>query len=153
MRMIAGLLTLLVAGVAQALLAKDAHMGTWKLNEAQSSLTPGGPKFTTVVFSATGDSVKVTVDGVDADGRPTHNEWTGKFDGRDYPVLGDPKYDTRSYRKIDDRTLEFSGKKGGKVGLTGRVVVAPDGKRWTVRESGRDAKGRRFSIAAVFDRQ
>ena len=36
----------------------------------------------TVVYAAAGDSVKVTVDGIDGDGKPAHNEWTGKFDGR-----------------------------------------------------------------------
>jgi len=36
------------------------------------------------VYEAAGDSVKVTVAGIDGDGKPTHNEWTGKFDGKDY---------------------------------------------------------------------
>jgi hypothetical protein len=58
--------------------------------------------------------VKVTVDGTDKDGNPTHNEWTGKFDGNDYPVTGDPNSDARSLKKIDDRTLELTVKKGGK---------------------------------------
>jgi hypothetical protein len=31
--------------------------------------------------------------------------WTGKFDGKDDPVTGDPNSDTRSLTKIDDRTL------------------------------------------------
>jgi hypothetical protein len=30
--------------------------------------------------------VKITVDGVDANGKPAHNEWTGKFDGKDYSI-------------------------------------------------------------------
>jgi hypothetical protein len=67
-------------------LAEDLNMGTWKLNEAKSKLTRGAPKNTTVVYEPVGDNVKVTVDGVDANGKPTHNEWIGKFDGDDYPV-------------------------------------------------------------------
>jgi len=27
--------------------------------------------------------VKITTDGIDADGKPAHSEWTGKFDGKD----------------------------------------------------------------------
>ena len=42
---------------------------------------------------AAGDSVKVTTDGTDRDGKPVHGEWTGKFDGKDYPVTGDPTTD------------------------------------------------------------
>src|SRR5437763_16272817 len=49
-----------------------------------------------VGYEAAGDSVKVTVDGVDGDGKPAHNEWTGKFDGKDYSVTGDPNADMRS---------------------------------------------------------
>jgi hypothetical protein len=54
--------------------ASNVHsfMGTWKLNEAKSKFTPGTGENTTVVYEAGGDSVKVTVDGVDADGKPTH---------------------------------------------------------------------------------
>src|SRR5437870_13850904 len=91
--------------------ANEAMMGTWKLNEAKSKLAAGTPKNNTVVYEATGDNVKLTVDGVDSEGKPTHNEWTGMFDGKDHPVTGDPTADTRSYKKIDDRTLEFTNKK------------------------------------------
>jgi hypothetical protein len=79
--------------------ASDANMGTWKLNEAKSKLPPMAPKNHTVVYEAAGDNMKVTVDGVDGEGKPAHNEWTGKFDGKDYPLTGDPASDTRSYKK------------------------------------------------------
>src|SRR5882672_5510451 len=97
-----------------------AHMGTWKLNEAKSKLA-GVAKNSTVVYEAAGDNVKVTVDGTDRDGKPAHNEWTGKFDGKDYPVTGDPDSDTRSYKEVNDHTLALTNKKGGKVTLTGRI--------------------------------
>src|SRR5438477_11401997 len=77
--------------------ADDPNMGTWKLNEAKSKLAPGAAKNHTVVYEAAGDDVKVTVEGTDASGNPTHSEWTGKFDGKDYPVTGDANSDTRSY--------------------------------------------------------
>ena len=133
--------------------AADLNMGTWKLNEAKSKLAPGAPKNTTVVYAAAGDNVKVTVDGVDGEGKPAHNEWTGQFDGKEYPVTGDPNSDTRSYKRIDDRTLEFTGKKGGKVTVTGRVVVAADGKTRTVTAKAADAKGNMISTTTVYDKQ
>jgi len=93
--------------------AQDAFMGTWKLNEAKSKLSSGAPKNSTVVYEAASENVKVTIDGTDRDGKPTHNQWTGKFDGKDYPVTGDPNEDMRSYTKIDDHTLGFNVKKSG----------------------------------------
>jgi len=122
--------------------ADDANMGTWKLNEAKSKLSPTAPKNTTVVYDAAGGNVKVTVEGVAPDGKPTHSEWTGKFDGKDHPVTGDPNSDTRSLKKIDDRTLELTVKKGGRVTTSGRIVVSADGKTRTVTVSGTDPTGK-----------
>ena len=133
--------------------AADPQVGAWKLNEAKSKLSPGQPKNHTVVYQAVGDNVKVTVDGASSDGKPTHNEWTGKFDGKDYPVIGDPSADTRSYRKINDRTLAMTIKQGGKTTISGRIVVAADGKTRTVSTSGTDSKGTKFSGTAVYDKQ
>src|ERR1700687_902743 len=132
-------LTLCFVGVA-VVFAEDANMGTWKLNEAKSTFAAGATKNSTVVYEAAGDSVKVTVDGTDKDGKPTHNEWTGKYDGKDYPVTGDPNIDTRSYKKVDDHTLTLTNKKGDKVTISGRGVVSADGKTRTVTIAGTDSK-------------
>ena len=146
-------LTVALCFVAVALcFAADAFTGTWKLNEAKSKLA-GGPKNNLVVYEAAGDNVKITVDGTDSDGKPTHNEWTGKFDGKDYPVTGDPSSDSRSYKMVNDNTLTFTNKKDGKVTITGRVVVAADGKSRTVTVSGTDSKGTKFTSTAVYDKQ
>ena len=133
--------------------AADTILGTWKLNEAKSKLSPGTGKNTTVIYAAAGDSVKVTVDGVDANGKPAHNEWTGKFDGKDYPLTGDPASDMRSYKRVDDHTLALTNKKGGKATLTGNIVVSADGKTRTVTINGTDAKGAKFTSTAVYDKQ
>ena len=97
--------------------------------------------------------MKITVEGTDSEGKPLHNEWTGKFDGKDYPVTGDPNSDARAYTKVDDHTLEFTVKKGDKVTTTGRIVVSADGKTRTVTTSGTDAKGKKVSSTAVYDKQ
>lgn len=133
--------------------ADDPNLGTWKLNEAKSKIPATAPKNNTVVYEAAGDNVKVTVDGTDAEGKATHNEWTGKFDGKDYPLTGDPASDMRAYKKVDDRTTELTNKKDGKVTVKGHIVVAPDGKSRTVTVSGTDAKGKKVEYTAVYDKQ
>ena len=145
-------LALCFVGVA-VVFAQDANMGTWKLNEAKSKFAPGATKNSTVVYEAAGDNMKVTVDGTDKDGKATHNEWTGKFDGKDCPVTGDPNTDTRSYKKIDGRTLELTGKKDGKVVTTGRIAVSADGKTRTVNTSTTDSTGKKAKSTAVYDKQ
>jgi hypothetical protein len=143
----------LFAAAAVCVAADNVNMGTWKLDEAKSKIAAGAPKNTTVVYEAAGDSVKVIVDGVGADGQPSHNEWTGKFDGKDYPLTGDPTADTRSYKQIDPRTLELTNKKGGKVVVSGKITVSADGKTRTVSTKGVDANGKKVASTAVYDKQ
>ncbi|HWO36121.1 MAG TPA: hypothetical protein VNO32_45600 [Candidatus Acidoferrum sp.] len=151
-RRIAVTLALCFAGAALCL-AADGFMGAWKLNEAKSKLAPGSAKNNTVVYSAMGDQMMVTIDGTDAAGKPTHTEWMGKFDGKDYPVTGDSTSDARSVKKIDDHTLTFSVKKGDKVLFTGRIVLSADGKSRTVTTEGTDSSGKMISATAVYDKQ
>ena len=133
--------------------ADDPQIGTWKLNEAKSKFSPGAAKNNTVVYEAAGDMVKVTVDGTDGSGAATHNEWTGKFNGRYYAVTGDPTSDQRAYRKVSSRVLSLTAKKAGKVTLTGRITVSRDGKHRTVTTTGKNSKGKWVTNTAVYDKQ
>jgi hypothetical protein len=133
--------------------ADDPQIGTWKLNEAKSKFASGVPKNHTVVYETAGDNVKITVDGTDKDGKSTHNEWTGKFDGKDYPVTGDPTSDMRSYEKVGDRVLKMTIKKDGKVTITGRIIVSADGKSRIVSTSEPGAKGKSPTNRTVYDKQ
>ena|ERR1017187_6817347 len=141
---------LVAAGVCFA--ATDAQMGTWKLNEAKSKFSTKA-RNNTVVYTTAGDSVMVAIDGLDLDGKPVHTEWTGKFDAKDYPVTGDPTSDTREYTPINDNTLTFAGKKGGKVTVSGKIVVSADGKTRTVTSAVTDAAGKKSKATAVYDKQ
>ena len=136
-----------------AFAADNPHMGTWKLNEAKSKIGASAPKNGTVVYAAAGESIKVTVDGVDGTGKPTHSEWTGKFDGKEYPVTGEATADTRAYTKVDDTTLSFSQKKDGKVTMSGKIVVSAAGKSRTVTTTVTGADGKKVDSTAVYDKQ
>lgn len=137
---------------AGAVCFANPMMGTWKLNEAKSKLGHGKVKNNTVVYQSGFFETKIIIDGTNEKGKPMHNEWTGNFDGKDHAVKGDPTSDMRSYKKIDDRTLDFTVKKGGKVTATGRIVVAADGKSRTVTTTGRTGKGKKFKSTAVYDK-
>jgi hypothetical protein len=133
--------------------AENPNMGTWKLNEAKSKFPPGATKNTTVVYEALGDSVKVTTDGTNGDGKTVHTEWTGKFDGKDHHVTGSADTDSREYTQVNAHTTTFANKKDGKVTLNGKIVVAADGKSRVVTVSGTDASGKKVSSTAVYDKQ
>jgi hypothetical protein len=146
-------LTVAVLLIGTMCFAQSPSIGTWKLNEAKSKMPAGFPKNTTVKYEAAGDSIKATVDGVDPQGKPTHSVWVGKFDGKDYPVTGDPTSDTRSLKQIDPHTLELTNKKGGKVTISGKIVIAADGKSRTLTASGTDSMGMKIEGMSFYDKQ
>lgn len=133
--------------------AQDPNVGTWKLNEAKSKFAAGASKNNTVVYEMAGDSFKTTIDGVDGQGKAFHSEWTGKFDGKDYAVTGDPTSDMRWIKRIDDHHLDLAVKKDGKVVATGKLVIAPDGKSRTLTVNSTDSAGKKTHSVSVYDKQ
>src|SRR5271166_5810295 len=146
-------LALCILGLSVGFAAENPNMGTWKLNEAKSKIPAGVGKNTTVVYSAAGDEIKVTTDGVDASGNPAHSEWTGKFDGKPYPVTGSPGVDSRSVLAKGDRTREITNLKDGKTVGTGKVELAKDGKSRTLDIDGTTSDGKKYKAKYVYDKQ
>jgi hypothetical protein len=145
-------LVLCLIGLGVSFAADSPQMGIWKLNEAKSKIPAGSFKNDTVTYAADGDNVKVTTDGTMGE-KPVHTEWTGKFDGKDYPLTGDPAADSRSYTQVNDRTLTLANSKDGKVVVTGKIIVSKDGKTRTLTTKGKDANGKKMSSTAVYDKQ
>ena len=143
----------LFAAATVCIAAENLTIGTWKLNEAKSKIAAGAPKNTTVTYAMAGENIKVSVDGVDASGKPTHNEWTGKFDGKDYAVTGDLESDMRSYKQVTAHSLSLTIKKGGKVTQSGTILISANGKSRTVTLHSTDAKGMKVTAVSYYDKQ
>lgn len=90
-------------------------------------------------------TVKLTKSG----GR-TIGQWLGKADGKYYPVTGDREADELSFTKAGDNTMEFSARKAGKVTLSGRMVVSPNGHSVTLNTARLDSAGRTVLSQTVF---
>src|SRR5207244_11586845 len=103
---------------AAACFAANPHMGTWKLNEAKSKLVPGMGKNTTVTYAEQKDKIKITVDGVEKDGKPTHSVWVGKFDGKAYAVKGNLHYNSVEYWVVNVWTNSITSNTYGKNVVT-----------------------------------
>jgi len=147
-------LMLLVTASRVSLAAENPLLGTWKLNENKSKYAPGSAKNTTVTYTAAkGDMIKCAADGVDKDGKPIHWTWTGKLDGKPYPIKGSPAFDTLAYHPVNERTNETTATKNGKVIMTAVIAVAKDGRSRKVTLSGTDAKGKKFTDTTYYDKQ
>ena len=133
--------------------AADQFTGTWVLNVAKSKYSPGmPPKSQTTRLETLKDGIREIVDRVNADGTKTHWDFTAKFDGKDYPVTGDPDRDMASVKKLDDFTLEVVNKKAGKVTTSMKLVVAKDGKSRTNTVSGQTSTGAAINNILFFDK-
>jgi hypothetical protein len=121
------LLTLQSAGSQQA-----PWFGTWRLDMAKSPEQASRYKRVTARIEPWQDGLKVIYDMVGLRGGVTHTEWTGRFDGKDYPMQGVDTAMTNAYRQIDDRSYEIVLKLDGHVAATARVAVSPDGQTLTV---------------------
>src|ERR1700738_2328483 len=100
-----------------------------------------------------GDTVKQTLEGMDASGKPTHVTFTAHYAGQDYPVSGNPDADTISVKRTDKYSAKSVLKKDGKPTLTTMRHVSKDGRTLTMAATGRDAKGEKVDNVLVFDRQ
>jgi hypothetical protein len=149
---IAVMAAVLSFAIAAASLAANPHIGTWKLNESKSKIPAGMGKNNTVSYAEQKDKIKITVDGVDKNGKPTHSVWVGKFDGKAYPLKGSPSADAVAYKTVNDRTNEITALKGGKVMWSGKITVAADGRSRTVTTNGTNPDGKKFSGKAVYDK-
>jgi hypothetical protein len=148
-------LVLMTAALSRAQ-SSDPWIGTWKVNLAKSTYSPGPtPKVAAVVtMESAPNGLKTTIDGVNPQGQKTHTEIVAAFDGKDYPVKGAPDPTaTSSLKRIDSRTFENQGKVGGKQTMTTRVTVSPDGKTLTATQTGTNAEGQPVKNVIVAEKQ
>jgi hypothetical protein len=146
-----GLLILFAVGLWAA---GDPIVGTWKLNLAKSNPAALATfRSITAKVEPRPDGLKVSEELVSAQGAATHSEFTAKYDGMDYPVVGDPYFDTISLSRTDPNHVNASWKKAGRVLALAQNVISPDGRTWTETIATRDAQGQDLTIVAVFDKQ
>jgi len=134
--------------------AADQQSGVWKMDPAKSKYDPGpAAKSITLKIESDGDNIKYSSDGIDAAGNPTHMEYTAKYDGKDYPITGNPNADTVALERTDDNTIRSTLKKDGQVVMTVTSVVSNDGKTRTSTFKGKNAKGQDVNNILVYNKQ
>jgi hypothetical protein len=85
------------------------------------------------------DGLKVVYDMIGTRGGVTHWEWTGRLDGRDYPLQGVEEVVTNVYNRLDDNTFTILTKLDGRPTSTTRIVISPDRKVMKVTSPGNTA--------------
>jgi hypothetical protein len=132
----------------------DPWVGTWRLNLEKSNLSSDVRfKRSMTRIEPWKDGIKVTYDLVGVRGGVTHMEWTGGFDGKDYPVQGVDYVLTNAYTREGDRSYQIVTKIDGVAVSTAKVVVSHDGRTLTTVTTGTNAQGNSTSTTSIYERQ
>jgi hypothetical protein len=100
-----------------------AISGSWQ----QDALTGGNEALLTVTYAMTADGFSMHWNG---------QSYDAKFDGKEYPVAGDPSHTTVTLKRIDPHTVLETDHRLGKATDEVRLAVADDGK--TIRAEDKD---------------
>jgi len=134
--------------------ATDPILGTWELNLAKSTYSPGPPpKSETRLYARAGQAIKLTLRGVDAKGQPVFQQSTFDYDGKEYPVTGSADVDAQAVKRIDPFSTQATLKKSGKVVQTVTREMSKDGKVLTFTFKGTNAKGQAIHNVLVFEKR
>jgi len=138
------------AGFAQA----DPMIGTWKLNLAKSTYSPGpSPKSGTLTAAGAGQGQTFTFDAINAAGMGTKTVFAIIYDGQPHPATGSAVADAASIRRINAYLQNYSLMKAGKEIQTGALVLSTDGKTATFINTGVGANGQPISNVTVYEKQ
>jgi GH15 family glucan-1,4-alpha-glucosidase len=105
--------------VGKAPAGANGTSGSWRVNKVQES-----DNGLTTTYTSSGNELSMS--------EPTGESYTAKLDGKDYPVKGTYTYNSVSLKRVNDRTIEETDKRDGKVIFARKMTVAPDGKKMTV---------------------
>jgi hypothetical protein len=128
--------------------------GRWALNVEQSTYAGPRPyrRSTCIIEPWQQDGLKSVCEMVRVRGGVAHIEWTGLFDGKDYPVQGVEEAVTYAYTRIDDHRYDVVIKLDGHVAARATVVVSPDGNTMTTVTTRATAEGTEVT-RSVYERQ
>jgi hypothetical protein len=149
---IAAVLALALNSVPAFAQPKDSLLGTWVLDLAKSEFDPD-PQIQgrTIIFEAKDGGISFLQKTVTGAGNTATSDYVAKYDGKDAPITS-PQLDTVSLKRIDENTVERTGKIAGKAVETSTLVVSNGGKTLTITTKG-SIKGTDYRSLQVFDKQ
>ncbi|HEY5491672.1 MAG TPA: hypothetical protein VIK25_10825 [Gemmatimonadaceae bacterium] len=148
---------LAMVGAAAAASAQNkmgSEYGEWELDVGHSTYRPGpAPKSSWRRYVYIENGYTFLSRGVDAQGKHVSTNFTVHFDGKYAPMTGSSDADSIMVRRVDDRTVESTQKKGGKVVIHTQRVTSRDGTSMTSTSWGTNAAGKEYKNVEVFGRK
>lgn len=129
-------------------------IGTWQQDPPERKwFDPWPYRKVTLRIEPSDDGLRVVYDMVRRRGGIQHMEWSGRFDGKDYPVLGVDYVLTNAYRKLSDRSYEIVVRVDGREAAVATTSVSADGSTMTVNTVETDARGQPIKTTSSYVRR
>jgi hypothetical protein len=132
--------------------SSDPLVGSWKLNVGRSTFIGEIPTKATRDVDPEKGGILIVDSVAYKDGRAVRTEWLAKYDGKDYPMKGDPTH-TISISHASDHFFNFKIKINGRVTTTGQIVCSPDRQSQTITGTEVDARGTQAQFTTFWDRE
>ena len=130
-------LTLILAGLALAIpqgaQAADPNAklwnGTWHLNAAKSKFASSAKEQSeTRTYNVSHGKVAMKSSSKDPSGKALNFSYSAGYDGKWYPMVGNPNADRISLKVVSDREVKASSQLHGKPSVESTATVSTDGK-------------------------
>ena len=139
------IISLVLAGLAVAPRAAtgqdgdvpETWLGTWVLDVPRSTYAAAPPyKRAVYRIERMAGGFRVVYDMVHPRGGTTHLEWTGRMDGRDYPLQGVDQAITYAYTSTGGDSCDIVVKIDGRVAARSHVTVSENGRTMSTQTGG-----------------
>src|SRR5258705_8023365 len=137
------------AALPQIVIAQSEPLaGTFNFVPARSTSTPGPAPYKSATMTFSGDS-QVTLEGVDASGKPVKMTLPGIVDGKPHPVAGVSAFDTVSWSRFSDTITTYAYLRRKSNVVLGSRSLSADGNVLTFNEKTFDDKGKQTGTSVM----
>jgi hypothetical protein len=147
---------LALSQAASAAPAPNAKLwsGSWALNVKKSSFSHADmrEKAEARQYSVSGNRVVMKTSVTQANGKALNWSYDARWDGKAYPMVGNPGGDRIALTPVSDREVSSKSTLKGKLAATASAIVSADGKQLTIHRKVLNAKGGPSDDTLVFDR-
>ena len=116
--------------------------GTWHLNTAKSKFSSSAKEQSeTRTYDVSASKVMVKSSSKDPSGKTLNFSYSAGWDGKWYPMIGNPNANRISLTAVSDHELKARSRLNGKPSVESTATVTADGKHLTIKRKMLRMKG------------
>lgn len=132
---------------------EDRAIGTWRFLPKESTYQSApAPRESKRQWIKDGPRVKFIHDGINADAKPFHTEFSAAYDNKLNPFTGGTLYDSVALNLRNPSRVDQTFTLKGKITVKAIRTISKDGRRMTIESRGKKADGTPFRNLLIYER-